>query len=91
MAKGKYIEQIFSVSCSGRDARGNEVLQIPVAVSVRVGQSAGEKNIRVSVECLFNTGGHGQRCRASHPKVDKVGSGVGCPYVLDIPYALEKQ
>lgn len=36
------------------------------------------------VKCKYNTGGHGQRCKASHPDTDKVGEGIICPYSFDI-------
>ena len=35
----------------------------------------------VSVECPYNTGGHGQRCMASHPGYEKLGDGVPCVLV----------
>ena len=91
MAKDAYLEMVFPIQCRGRDRAKKEVLSEPVAVKVKVSQSIGdEKNISIDVECPYNTGGHGQRCKALHPKVDKVGKkGVGCPYGLDIPYALD--
>lgn len=49
-------------------------------------KSPGTDTISSHVKCPYNTGGHGQRCKASHPEVDKVGDGVLCPYALDIPY-----
>ncbi len=82
---------IFPIKCRGRDLEKKEVLPEPMAVEVSVHQSIGdEKNILLSVKCPYNTGGHGQRCKASHPKVDKIGDGIGCPYAIDIPYALDK-
>lgn len=88
MAKDKYIEQVFPIQCLGRNWLGRTVLSEPVAVKVHVIQSCGdEENISLNVECLYNTGGHGQRCKASHPELDKVGDGAGCPYSIDIPYA----
>lgn len=86
MARGKYIEQVFPIQCCGRDTAQKDVFLEPVTVRVCVSQSKGnEKNISLSVECPHNTGGHGQRCKASHPGIDKVGEGVGCIYRLDIP------
>ena len=90
MAKDTYLEMAFPIQCHGRDASRKEVLLEPVAVKVRVSQHHGdEKNISLDVECPHNTGGHGQRCKASHPNTDKVGEGVGCPYSVDIPYAID--
>ena len=86
----KYLEQIFPVRCKGRDSQGREVLDAAVDVRVNVHQSPDSDAILSIVECPYNTGGHGQRCKASHPKVDKVGEGAGCPYSFCIPYALEK-
>lgn len=92
MAKNAYLEKVFPIKCRGRNALGEEVLPKPVSAKVKVYQSPGdEKNISLSVDCVHNTGGHGQRCKASHPGKDKVGEGVGCPYSADIPYALEKR
>ena len=89
MAKD-FVEQRFPIQCRGRDRHGNEVLKKPVAVTVVAHQHSGDfQNIHLDVECPYITGGHGQRCKASHPNTDKVGEGVGCPYSVDIPYALE--
>ena len=87
----KYLEQIFPVRCKGRDSEGEEVLCTAVKAEVKISQGPDSDMISSSVYCKYNTGGHGQRCKASHPKVDKVGEGVGCPYSFDIPYALEKK
>jgi len=90
VAKDRSIIKVFPIRCLGRDASGNEVLSESVVVRVEVSQAKGdEKNISLSVQCPHNTGGHGQRCKASHPNTDKVGKGVGCPYSVDIPYALD--
>ncbi len=90
----KYVQQVFPIECMGRDINGNEVLAEPVEVKVRIYKFLGNNTISSEVECPYNTGGHRQRCKASHPKIDKillVGEGVGCPYSFDIPYALEKK
>lgn len=90
MAKDAFLSMTFPIQCLGRNASRKKVLSEPVAVKVWVHQSLGdEKNISLSVECPYNTGGHNDRCKASHPNVDKVGKGVGCPYCVDIPYALD--
>ena len=87
------ISQDFPVQCKGRDENGNEVLKNPIGVIVKVYQSPDvHTGFSSQVMCPHITGGHGQRCKASHPKgVDKVGDGVNCPYAFDIPYALEKK
>ncbi len=86
----QYQVQTYNIQCRGRDSAGKEVLQNPVDVSVKISKSPDSNDISSMVECPHNTGGHGQRCKASHPPgVDKVGEGVGCPYSFDVPYALE--
>lgn len=89
MAIQNYVEQIFPVECMGRDSNGNEVLAIPERVKVLIAKSPCSNTISSTVECPYNTGAHGQRCRASHPGQDKVLNGVICPYSFDIPYCLE--
>lgn len=97
MAIDKYIEQRFPIKCYGRDYLGNEVLKEPVSVEVKIYQSNGsEEVISSNVYCPFNTGGHGQRCKAFHPEIDKLIEGgkvfdAFCPYSFDLPYALEKK
>lgn len=87
-----YVEQIFPINCKGRDYRGKEVFTEPIKVEVKVFSSPGSDMISSSVRgCPYNTGSHGQRCKASHPTVDKVGDSVDCPYSFNIPYALEKK
>lgn len=80
----------FIISCYGRDFSGSPALRKPVTVKVCVTQP-GEAIISLDVVCQYNTGGHGQRCKASHPNIDKVGDGVSCPYSADIPYAFDKK
>jgi len=89
----KYLERVFPIKCKGRDAWGREVLKKAIKVKVRISNSCTETSISADVEdCPYNTGGHGQRCKASHPHIDKIGEeGIGCPYAFDIPYALEKK
>ncbi|MBS3107835.1 hypothetical protein J4468_02860 [Candidatus Woesearchaeota archaeon] len=89
MAIDEYVTQTYPIECKGRNEVGDEVLDTPVSVKVKIDKSMGSNMISSNVECPYNTGGHGQRCKASHPQVDKVGKGVGCPYSFDIPYALE--
>lgn len=79
------MESVCHIRCLGRSAKGTPALHTPVDVKITINQHA--ETITLSVKCPHNTGGHGQRCKASHPPgVDKVGQGVTCPYSLDIPY-----
>ena len=89
MTIDKYVTQNYPIQCKGRNESGDEVLDVPVDVGVKVSKSPRSNTISIDVTCPYNAGGHGQRCKASHPEVDKLGKGVGCPYSLDIPYALE--
>ncbi|MAH03421.1 hypothetical protein CMI39_01395 [Candidatus Pacearchaeota archaeon] len=93
MTIDKFVTQNYPIECKGRDKLGNEVLDNPVNVEVEIHKSPGNNMISSDVgECVYNTGGHGERCKASHPNVDKVGEeSVGCPYSFDIPYVLEKK
>ena len=86
-----YVEQTYSIECKGRNEKGQEVLSSPVEVNVKILKTAHSNDLSSLVECPYNTGSHGQRCKASHPYVDKVGDGVPCPYSFDIPYAFEKR
>ena len=81
---GNISEVIFNIKCFGRSRPGVECLEEPVDAKVKVRQVY--ENIHMDVECPHNTGGHGQRCCASHPGKDKVGDGVYCPYSIDVPY-----
>ena len=89
MALDEYVTQTYPIECKGRNEAGDEVLDAPVDVEVEIHKRLGSDIISSNVECPYNVGGHGQRCKASHPEVYKVGEGVACPYSLDIPYALE--
>lgn len=84
-----YIERTFKLMCLGRTLTGQSVLDEPVEVEVRIYRSPNSKECCCNVECPYNTGGHGQRCKASHPWTGKVGEGVLCPFVFDYPYALK--
>lgn len=83
-------EITFTIPCYGRDSDGNPALEKPVQAEVNVSQSS-LWTISLNVKCPHNTGGHGQRCKASHPEVDKVKKGVNCVYSVDIPYALDQK
>ena len=85
MSIDQFVEQIFPVECRGRNPLGREVLAQPVEVKVRVYKSPGCNSITSAVDCPYNTGGHGQRCRASHPGVEKLGEGVFCAYIFAVP------
>jgi hypothetical protein len=76
------------IECRGRNAKHQEVLGDPVSAKVNISVLR-EKDIFLRVECPYNTGSHCQRCKASHPNVDKVGDGAICPYTMDIPYVLD--
>jgi hypothetical protein len=89
MEEKKFISQTFSVECRGRDIIGSEVLIEPEEVDVRISQSPDCNTISSSVRCQYNTGGHGERCKASHPGVDKVDEGVRCPYSFDVPQVFD--
>lgn len=89
MSGAKMENKNFHIMCKGRDASYKETLpkEIPVTVYVRLRED--QKTIAMSVDCPHNTGGHGQRCKASHPGVDKVGDGILCPYSADIPRVID--
>lgn len=91
MALDSYVQQSYPIACKGRNKKGGEVLMVPVEVDVKIHKSPGSDVIISHVDCPYNVGGHGQRCRASHPEVDTVEEEVRCPYSFDIPYALEIQ
>ena len=86
-----FVEQTFPVQCHGRNSIGDKVLETPVSIDVVIHKSPGSNTISSVVKCTYNTGGHGQRCKASHPEEDKQGNGVLCPYSFDIPYAFEQK
>ncbi len=45
--------------------------------------------IKSMVECPYNTGSHGKRCKASHSSIDSIGRNIPCPYNFIIPDSLE--
>lgn len=87
----KYIQKLVVLDCRGFDSGGLPVLDAPVSVTIDLHRSPGASTIGVGPkECPHNTGGHRQRCKASHPPgVDKVGEGVSCPFSFDYPYVKE--
>ena len=83
-------QKLVQIQCCGRGPTGETVLQQPVGVTVRLSSPGPGPMISVGpTDCPYNTGGHGQRCKASHPEKDKVGAGVLCPFSFDYPYAQE--
>lgn len=84
------LEQTFPVECNGRDRKGGGVLTTPVQVRVTVSRSSGTNVLESQVECPYNAGGHGQRCKASHPEQDKVGEGIACAYAFTIPHVIDE-
>jgi hypothetical protein len=85
----KYIERKVKVACRGRTMMGEPVLDKPIEVEVTLFRSPGSNMCCCNVECPNNTGGHGQRCKASHPWTEKKGEGVLCPFAFGYPYALK--
>ena len=78
------VEEYQHCECKGRNKGGKEIFDIPVEMSILI-SSLGE-SVCVDVECPYNTGAHGQRCKAAHPHIDKVeGKDVTCPYSFDLP------
>ncbi|MDD5738395.1 MAG: hypothetical protein PHY72_00495 [Candidatus Pacebacteria bacterium] len=80
-----------TIFCKGRGSDGQEVLENSIRVVVQVSHPYASKpgDVLVEVNCRFNTGSHKQRCKASHPDLDKVGDGVLCPYSFDFPFVRE--
>jgi hypothetical protein len=70
---------IFDINCRGRDDEGKEVLSTAIPARIIVSQRPKSNFISINVDCPFNTGSHGQRCKAS--RSDK----VNCPYSRDLP------
>lgn len=76
------------VKCHGRTLIGEPALIESVEATVMLGRAADSGLCSCNVACPYNTGGHGQRCKASHPWTDKDGEGVACPFSFDYPYVL---
>jgi hypothetical protein len=84
------LEKRVELTCKGRGFKSEEVLRDGVLVTIRLSKRLNSETISVGPEnCLYNTGGHGQRCKAAHPDQDKVGDGVLCAFSFDYPYVLE--
>lgn len=87
-AETTQLVQTFSLKCKGRDKNKRNVLSEPVAFKVQV-SVRGDNALSLSVDCVHNTGGHGQRCKASHPGVDKPKDDVFCPFSIDLPHVMD--
>ena len=77
----------FMFKCHGRDCEGNETLDNPSPVILTVYQNPMRSVISTDVTCKWCTGGHHQRCMASHQDVedhDKHEHKVYCPYATSI-------
>lgn len=71
---------VCQFDCKGRDIDGREVLTDAVPVTLTFEQC--NLTTVVDVKCQYTTGGHGQRCSASHPgQHDLNGEKAYCPYV----------
>ena len=84
--------KLIEIMCVGRGSDGRGVLEKPINVVIKLSRPYLKKPNDIEVvpkNCPFFTGGHRQRCKASHPDSDKVGTGVACPYSFDWPYVLE--
>ena len=87
----KYQEHVFYVKCGGRNAEGRSVLKQPICVKIKISRRVRSSMISSDAnDCPYNCGGHGGRCKASHPDKEKVGNGITCPYSFDAPYCFEK-
>ena len=78
--------KVLKIKCRGRDFDRRKVLDSPVDVKVLIYQPLdGEDVISSRVECEYNCGGLGNNCSAS-------GTSNGyCPYVFDIPHAMDNR
>lgn len=84
MANESFVK-ICNVQCYGCDQNGQLALEEPMNAQVKIYKTPdSEYLISTTVKCSYNTGAHGQRCRASHPETDKAGEGVSCPFSFEI-------
>jgi hypothetical protein len=77
----------FTFKCHGPDFEGNETLDVPVPVTLTIEQMPLKSAFDCNVKCQFITGGHAQRCYASHPENhnhNKQGNKVYCPYSVSM-------
>jgi len=83
------MSKTYVIRCRGRDDRSDEVLDDSVKARIIISKRRRSNDISINVDCPYNTGSHGQRCKASHLNIDKIGEGVLCPYSVDLPYAFD--
>lgn len=82
-------QRMVKMKCLGRGYDDEPVLREAVEVLILVNRSPGCESVSVLPQlCRYNTGGHGQRCKATHPYEDKAGKDILCPFSFDYPYAL---
>ena len=88
--KYDYVGREYPIKCKGFDAFGKPAFSKPIDVVIGMHKSHGSDGISVSPKCPYNVGGHGQRCKASHPDIDKLGEGwdILCRYSCDLKVAL---
>jgi hypothetical protein len=83
---------LIPIECHGIGKDGQEILAKPVKLNIVIRKNPDGNEISVNPKkCRHNTGGHGQRCKASHPYIDKGGEDFFCPYAFDYPYAKESE
>ena len=87
-------QKIVEIRCRGIDKDGVVALQDAILVRIRLIKSPGARSGLISVGpegCPHNTGDHGQRCKASHPTMNKISDedDVFCPFSFDLPFARE--
>ncbi len=78
----------IKIDCCGNGPKGMGILDEPMSVEILATQDPSGDIVVRPVNCPFNTGGHGQRCKASHQNRDKDDSGdIHCPYSFDFSLA----
>lgn len=87
MTINEYVTQTYPIECKGRSVAGEEVLNKPVKVKVKITNS-GSDMIESHVKCRYNKGAHGERCHAANSRAPYVP--VKCPYNFEIPYGTTK-
>lgn len=74
MSLKEYLEQDFPIECNGQNS------------VVKIFQRPGnETDISSIVNCIYNYGAHGDKCKFHLSE-----TGI-CPYSFDIPYVLEER
>ena len=73
------------MKCRGIDASDHPALSDPITIRIEIQKSPGVHSIDINPLCPYNVGWHGQRCKASHPKIDKRkdGRSIYCKYRFD--------